>query len=192
MGDEAAIDGRHRRSQRSRERILHALAEAISEAQGELTPEQIAVRSGYSMSTVLRQFGNQEGLRAAMDELIRTRVEGHLAAGPFEGDVRERAHELVRRLVAAFETLVPFERTMARSGRRDAVGLRHVDRAIRAQTSTALSSELSSLPAEAVEILAALLSLPAWSHMRTTQRRSRKQAAEIMRAGVLRVLGEEP
>ena len=105
-------DGRRRRRQQSREAILRALAEAISEPDFEASPEQLAARSGYSISTIFRHFGSRDGLSAAIQDLVRSRVDQHLAAGPFEGDVRARVAELVRRVSAVFETAMPFLRAV--------------------------------------------------------------------------------
>jgi AcrR family transcriptional regulator len=188
-----ASDGRRRRRQQSHERILHMLAEALSEPDFEVTPEQIAARSGYSISTIFRHFGGRDELAAAMQELARSRVRQHLAAGPFEGDVHARVGELARRLAAVFETVAPLLRAVQQDRQRTLgdTGRRQLDRVARAQIGAALAKELAALPADTADILAAVLSVAAWSHMRTTQGHSPKRAAALLESAVLRLLGEE-
>jgi AcrR family transcriptional regulator len=194
LDEPPASDGRRRRRQQSHKRILHALAEAFSEPDFEVTPEQIAARSGYSISTIFRHFGGRNELAAAMQELVGSRVREHLAAGPFEGDVHARVGELVRRLAATFETVAPFFRAVQKDRQRTLgdTGRRQLDGAVRGLIGAALAKQLAALPAETADILAALLSVAAWSHMRTTQGHSPERAAALLESAVLRLLGEEP
>jgi hypothetical protein len=129
-----------------------------------------------------------------MQELVGSRVREHLVAGPFEGDVRARVGELVRRLAAVFETVAPFLRAVAHDRQRTLgdTGRRRLDGAVRAQIGAALAKELAALPSDTSDILAALLSVAAWSHMRTTQGHSPERAAALLESAVLRLLGEEP
>jgi AcrR family transcriptional regulator len=189
-----AGDGRRRRHQQSHQHILHALAEALCEPDIEVTPEQIAARSGYSISTIFRHFGGRDGLVAAMQELVRSRVREHLDAGLFEGDVRARVGELVRRLAAVFETVAPLLRAVAQDRQRTLgdTGRRRLDGLVRVQIGAALAEELAALPADTADILPAVLSVAAWSHMRTTQSHSPERAAALLESAVLRLLGEGP
>lgn len=184
-------DGRRRRSQRSRERILDAVAEALSEPDFELTPERIATRSGYSISTIFRHFGDQEGLARAMHDLVFSRVQKHLT-GPLDaGDLQARVRELVRRWAAVYETIEPFLRTLTRY--RMAGELEHrrsLDRALRAQISEALAPELAAQPEDTVEIAAVIFSFGAWSHAHTALGLSPERCAALFEAALLRVLGE--
>jgi AcrR family transcriptional regulator len=193
--EEPSSDGRRRRSQRSRERILHALAEALSEPDIELTPEQLAARSGYSISTIFRHFGDQAGLTRAMRGLVLSRVQTILGAGPFEGSVSERVKELVRRCGAVFETVGPFIRTMSRNRYAvDEEGPRtqQMDRVVRGQIIEALGEELDSRRDTTEEIVAAVLSAGTWAHMRGAQGHTPEAATELLESAVLRLLGEGP
>jgi AcrR family transcriptional regulator len=190
-----SADGRRRRRQQSGKRILQALADAICELETDVTPERIAARSGYSVSTIFRHFGSRDGLTAAMQELIRSRVREHLAAGPFEGDVHARVSELARRLAAVFETVTPFLRAVAHNPQRthlDDPGRRWLDEAVRGQIAGALAKELAVLPEDTADILAAVLSVGAWSHMRGVQRHSAEHATELLESAVLGLLGADP
>ena len=187
-----STDGRRLRSQRSREHILEAVARAIAEPDFVPTPEQVAARSGYSISTIFRHFGGRDGLLDAMQQLVRARVIEHLDAGPFEGDVRVRVGELVRRLAAVFETVTPFLRAVAHDRQRTVGdgGRRGLDAIVRAQIDAALAEHLTARPADTADILAAVLSVAAWSHMRSIQGHGVERAAALLESVVLRVLDE--
>ena len=58
--DKAEVDGRFRRSVRSRERILDALRELVSEGNLRPTGQQVAARASVSLRTVFRQFDDME------------------------------------------------------------------------------------------------------------------------------------
>ena len=160
-----ASDGRRRRRQQSRQRIIEALLEALGEPDFDLSPEQTAVRSGEQ-----------------------------LAAGPFEGDVRARTRELVRRLAAAFETVAPTLRSV-QPDRQKSVGdrgRRRLDATVRDQIGAALGPELADLPADTTDLLATVLSVSSWSHMRTTHGHDAERSAALLESAVLRLLGEQP
>ena len=190
-GQPPETDGRRRRRQQSREAILRTLAEAMSEPDFEPSPAHLADRSGYSISTIFRHFGSRDGLSAAIQDLVRSRVDEHLAAGPFEGDLHTRVTELVRRASAVFETASPFLR-IVEPDRQRTVGDRArqiLDFRVRGQVHAALAPELAAQPAETIDLLAAVLSVGAWDHMRNAQGHGTERAAELLEAAVLRLLG---
>ena len=59
---EPRVDGRRLRSQRSRQRILDALTEALSKPGADASPERVAAEAGVSISTLFRHFKDVEGL----------------------------------------------------------------------------------------------------------------------------------
>lgn len=191
LDEPPATDGRRRRHQQSRARILHALADALSQPDIEITPEQIAARSGYSLSTIFRHFGGQQQLAEAMRELVQSRVREHLDAGPYEGDLSARVRELVHRLTAVSETVAPFFRAMERGRERaeaDA-GRERLNDVVRQQIASALAGDLAALPADTTDILSTLLSVGAWRHMRTIQGLDLARATELLQSAAVRLLG---
>ena len=68
LGEPPETDGRKRRRQQSREAILRAMAEAVVEPDFQPSPEWLAARSGYSISTIFRHFGGRDGLAAAIQD----------------------------------------------------------------------------------------------------------------------------
>ena len=105
-----ASDGRRRRAEDSRARIVAAMLEIIHA--GEVTPsaEQVAQRADVGLRTVFRHFQDMESLYREMSGVI----EGELRAvveRPFQsGDWRERILELIERRAGAFERVGPFLR----------------------------------------------------------------------------------
>lgn len=183
-------DGRRRRRQQSRAAILQALAEAIAEPDFQPSPEWLAARSGYSISTIFRHFGNRDGLAVEIQGLVRQRIDMLLAPVPYEGDLDDRMTELVRRLGSVFEAALPFLRAVT-PDRQRATGdpaRRILDVRVRCQLEDALAPELSSEPNETVDLLAALLSVGAWDHVRNAQGHDTARAAELLCAAALRLL----
>ncbi len=185
--DDPVLDGRHRRSQRSRERILDAVARAITDPDTVLTPERIAARAGVSISTISRHFGDMEGLATAMRERVAGKAIPYFMAGPFVGDTQTRLRELLRRRAAIFEIVGPFQRASLRQpwhSRGDQERRTRFATALRAQMTAALEPELRD-DAEAAQIVGALLSLGTWAHLRLEQGLGVDAAAALVERAVL-------
>lgn len=188
-------DGRRRRSERSREKVLTALAEAIVQPDFEPTPEHVAARAGVSMSTVRRHFGDFNGLATAMSERVFSRVRPFLLGGPFVGDLRERARDLLRRRSEIFEIAGPFVRVSLRRPREALANLSTdaFHRALRAQIAEAFRPELSSgRDGDALELLDALLSLSTWDHLRRIRGIDAPRAAAILERAALACIEAPP
>jgi AcrR family transcriptional regulator len=187
-------DGRHRRSHRSRERILEAVARAISDPNIVLTPENVAARAGVSISTIFRHFGDMDGLSAAMRERVAAQAMPHMAAGPFAGDVRARVRELVRRRAAVYEIVGPLQRAALRQPRRprgEQAMHEAFKSALHAQMTEAVGQEVAAAP-DAEAIVDTLLSLGAWMHLRVERRLDAAAAAAQVERGVLALLDRSP
>jgi len=185
-------DGRRRRSQRSRERILDAVFAALQNPEIEVTAERVAAEAGLSLSTIFRQFGDMEGLSRAMRERLERKVRPYFLAGPFEGTTQARVRELLRRRSAIFETLSPILQASLRQARpsqeeRDSQG--EARGALRAQMAAALAPELAE-PAGAARapVLEALLSPETWNHMRSVQQLDSPRVATLLEEAVLTLL----
>jgi TetR/AcrR family transcriptional regulator of autoinduction and epiphytic fitness len=179
-------DGRHRRSHRSRERILEAIARAISDPDVVLTPEHIAARAGVSISTIFRHFGDMNGLAAAMRERVAAQAMSYLAAGPFRGDLRARVRELVRRRSAVYELVGPLQRAaLRRSDERKMHEL--MKKRLHAQMIEALGPELARA-ADTEALIDTLLSLGAWMHMRVERGLDAAAAGAQIERGIVALL----
>jgi AcrR family transcriptional regulator len=186
----SAQDGRRLRSERSRARILDAVAEALADPDVDLTPAGIAARAGVSVSTIARHFGDREGLVAAMRDRIQTLLLPILSEGPFEGELRARIRELLRRRTAMFEIVAPLYRSALRQARPPSTVRREreqMEELLRTQLAQALAPELAVAP-HREPLLAALLSFASWSHMRTEQAIDAERTAALLEQGALALL----
>jgi AcrR family transcriptional regulator len=186
------LDGRHRRTQRSRERMLDALEKAIREGAGELTGETVAARAGVSLSTLFRHFGDLAGLDAAMRRRVSARVLPIVAAGPIEGPQDARVHELLRRRGEIFEILAPFRRQSLRNPNPSPTAQQMqvtYEALLRTQMTEALQPELDVPGAEdLLEVLAVLLSFESWDRLRRIQELDVPRATKILEGAVLLLL----
>ncbi len=190
---EAVRDGRRRRAERSREKILDALERALGDPALPITPERISAEAGVSLSTLARHFGDLAGVTAAMRERAQARVMPHLAAGPFTGTTRVRVRELLRRRTAIFEVVGPLQRAALRQPTPDRdVWAEHLEMAevLGAQVRTALEPELAGADEELLLALDAALSVSAWLHLYDVRGLSPRRIAEVLEEAVLRLLGD--
>lgn len=184
-------DGRRLRSERSRARILDAVAEALADPEVDLTPAGIAARAGVSVSTIARHFGDREGLADAVRNRIQAQLLPLLSAGPFEGDLRTRVRELLRRRTAIFELVAPLYLSALRQARPPSRARREhakLEEMLREQLSRALGPELA-LQEDREPLLAALLSFPSWNHLRGVQDIDATRATDLLERAVLDLLG---
>lgn len=183
-------DGRRRRSQDSRARIVAAMLALVRE--GVLAPgaEQVAERAEVGLRTVFRHFNDMDSLYREMAIVIATEMR-KVALRPFKGRTwQERILELVERRTPAFEQIAPF--------RRAADIHRHASEFLseRGDIMTRESRDIlkRELPPEwaadplKFETLDMLLSFEAWSRLRRDQGLSPRKAREVLEAAVRRVL----
>jgi AcrR family transcriptional regulator len=100
------------------ERVMEAAIELWLERwYDEYTLQDIAERSGVSLSTIMRRFGSKEGLLAAVvaSDRARSRVtdRDHIAAGDVDGAVGELIEEYERTGDAVMRNLALEERVPA-------------------------------------------------------------------------------
>lgn len=186
------VDGRRRRSVRSRERIIESVIQALREADFEGSGEQIATRAGVSISTLFRRFGDLENLAAAVRERVAAMIQPFLDAGPFTGSLDDRVRELVRRRTALFETLAPFQRQALREplhtrGARETQ--ERLETLLLGQLREALGPELATPGGEDVEaLLRVVLGFAAWDHLRRIQRLDPERVSQLLAGGTLQVV----
>ena len=182
-------DGRRRRSLDSRARIVAAMLELTREGSIPPSAEQVAARAGVGLRSVFRHFQDMESLYREMARPIEAELRA-FGRRPFKGATwQERVIELIGRRSAGFEVVAPF--------RRASDALRHNSAVLQAEHRTmtmALRTILRGLiPKGAVdaptfETLELLLSFEAWSRLRREQGLSARRAAEVLRAGLIRLL----
>jgi len=185
-----SADGRRRRGEDNRARIVAAMLEIIHA--GEIAPgaEQVAQRADVGLRTVFRHFQDMDSLYREMSVVIGKEL--HAAADtPFQAqDWRGRVVELIGRRSWAFEKVGPFLRASSVFRYRS----KFLD-ADNADFATALRAILKrQLPPEVardqlkVEALDLLLSFETWSRLRREQGLTPKRAREVLEATVRRLL----
>ena len=183
-------DGRRRRGQDNRARIVEAMLEIIHAGEVSPSAEQVAQRADVGLRTVFRHFQDMDSLYREMSGVI----EGELRAvvgRPFRSeDWRERVIELIERRAAAFEKLAPFLRASDvfryRSKFLEAAHAR-LAAALRAILKAQLPPDVARdrLRLEALDLL---LSFEAWSRLRRQQGLSPRRARETLDATVRSLL----
>lgn len=172
-------DGRRRRSEHSRDKIVAAMLSLIEE--GAITPsaEEVAARAGVGLRSVFRRFNDMESLYHEMT--LRLSRSYELWTVPFESpDWRGKLTETIERRLTTYERLMPF--------RRAADAHRHESPMIQAEHDRILTMMRARLEAilpeeiagnrEVFETLDLWLSVDTWVRLRDTQ----KLDANIARA----------
>ena len=186
--EERSADGRRRRSESSRDKIVEAMLALVAE--GQITPsaEQVAGRASVGLRSVFRHFKDMESLYAAMTARLARNYEMWLV--PYKSnDWREQLSETTDRRLTTYEKLMPFKRA--------ADAHRHESATIQAEHARTLAfmrARLKSiLPKEVAddmptfEAIDLMLSFETWQRLRMDQKLSVRKAEAVVRAQVDRL-----
>lgn len=187
----ASSDGRRRRSEQSRAKIVEALLSLVKDGNVSPTAEEVAARAEIGMRSVFRHFTDMEVLRREMVGQLASQYAKWLA--PFESEHwPEMLAELVNRRVAAFEEVLPFKIA--------ADVYRHKSPAIAEEYARVLSFMRdrlrTSLPPELAhndelfDAIDSILSFEYWQRLRTDQALSSKAARRIIELMLQMILRE--
>ncbi len=192
-----AIDGRARRSARSRAAIETALFELVGEGNLEPTAQEVAARAGVAMRSVFRHFSDIESLYASIDDRLRLEAASLLAEILPSGSIAERVRGMVRLRATIFERIAPYKRAgdlkRWRSSYIQGQQRQLVDE-LRAGLQRWLP-ELAAAPNDLIEAVDLAASFEAWNRLRTEQRLGKARAQAVMEwtvATLVRTLGERP
>ena len=187
--DTAVKDGRRRRAQASRQRIVAAMLELIAEGHVMPGAEDVAARAAVGLRTVFRHFNDMESLYAALTASLVEQYEMWLI--PFEApDWRGQLDELIERRTATYERMLPFKRA--------GDAHRHISPAIRtehARIRDLMRRRLADLLPDAIvadparfEMIDLLLSIETWQRLRDEQGLAVDAARALVRQGIARSL----
>ncbi|HWA64147.1 MAG TPA: TetR/AcrR family transcriptional regulator [Caulobacteraceae bacterium] len=180
---EPPIDGRRRRGQDSRERIVQAMLDLVEG--GALAPaaEAVAARANVGLRTVFRHFKDMDSLYREMSEVISGEMHRSIVDRPFQAPTwRGRLSEIIRRRAAVYEKIFPFRRA-ADVHRHDSSVLQADHAAFVAEARDILRRELPpQIGGDAVrfEALDLLLSYDSWTRLRRDQHLSHDRAVEVL------------
>jgi AcrR family transcriptional regulator len=186
----AHADGRRRRSQQSRDRIVAAMMELVEEGQLSPIAEQVAERANVGLRSVFRHFKDMESLFAEMSVRLTRHYQAALA--PFAStDWRGQLAESLERRIGVFELLLPYKRAAdAHRHRSTTIQNMHAttSQLMRARLRGMLPPQLQD-DASAIETLDFLLSIDSWQRLRIEQKLSVDAARAIIEAQVRGLTG---
>jgi AcrR family transcriptional regulator len=188
---EPAADGRHRRGQDSRARIVAALFELVQAGEVAPSAEQVAVQADVGLRTVFRHFKDMDSLYAEISQAMAAILMAR-ADQPFKTqDARARVIELVERRAGGFERIAPFMDAAATSRHRSPVLQAEAIRLASSLREILLRELPKDVAADSarVEALDLLLSFESWSRLRRQQGLSAERAREVLEAAVRQILG---
>ena len=193
MNEEAqieSIDGRRKRSARSRAAIITATLTLLDN--GNLTPtaKQIAEEAGVGLRSFFRHFEDMDALLEAVDAQIRQHYESMFLLPKPDGDLETRLFDYINVLSNAFERLkrpmlsTKFQmwqsKALQKNWARNQHRLRnHLEK---------WAPELHALPQAQREALHAVTSFDMWHRLRHHQSLSINDAREAILALMLGVL----
>ena len=172
-------DGRRRRSEQSRDRIITAMIELVEG--GAITPsaEDVAARAAVGLRSVFRHFRDMESLYREMSLRIASQYQMWLV--PFESpDWRGQLAETIDRRLTTYERLMPFKRA-ADAHRHESPSMQADYLATLGLMRARLESILpTGCAGDLVEALDLLLSFEAWQRLRREQALSEADARRVI------------
>ncbi len=191
ISEAAQIDGRRRRSARSRAAIVTATLNLLDSGNLAPTAKQIAAEAGVGLRSFFRHFEDMDALLDAVDEHMRQYYEQLFSQPPGDGSMDERIVDIITYRAEAYERLKKMmQSTMAhlwRSemlqknyGRNQRNLSRHFDKWL---------PEFKSMPREKYEAAHAAASFEMWHRLRQHQKLNISEARETVIA-ILRGLAD--
>jgi AcrR family transcriptional regulator len=185
-----AIDGRVRRSERSRHAIVAALLDLVGRGVLQPTARQVADEAGVGIRSVFRHFSEMESLYAAMDARLEGAAASLLTGGRRTGAIADRVRALVRQRALLFERIAPYKRSANLQRRRSAFLQRRQRRLHRALRDDLLAwlPELAVAPTDLVEALDHATSFESWDRLRGDRGLGRRMATAVVERTALALL----
>lgn len=181
MSDKPSPDGRRRRSEQSRDKIVAAMLELTAEGAITPTAEDVASRAGVGLRSVFRRFKDMESLYHEITVRLSKNYEMWLV--PFESDDwRGQLTETIDRRLTTYEKLMPFRRAADAHRHESPMIQAEHDRIVammRARLKEVLPPELARQE-ELFETLDLLLSIESWQRLRTVQKLSAAKSRALV------------
>lgn len=189
MSDTSRPDGRRRRGEDNRAKIVEAMLALIRDGQYAPSAEVVATRADVSLRTVFRHFEDMDSLYREIASPVEAELRA-MAARPFKAtDWQGRVIEMVSRRSEGFERLSPFRRAadvhrhdsamMAADAARFVMVMREI---LRAQLPETLRE------GDLFEALDWVLAIESWMRLRREQGLTIKRAREVQEHAVRRLL----
>ena len=183
-------DGRVRRGEANRERILEALYELVGQGTIQPTAEQVAKRAGVGERTVFRHFEDMETLYAEINARLQREYRPILQEPIQKGSLETRVASLVERRVRVFDHALPYFRA-AKTHRPRSKFLSEeystTRRLLREELVRQLAPEIEAA-GDLVEAIELLLTPDAYDRLRGEQRLGRDRVIQLLEQAVLALL----
>lgn len=185
----SSIDGRRRRSEQSRAKIIEAMLSLVRDGRIVPTAEEVAERANIGLRSVFRHFSDMEMLR---QEMVGQMAKSHLKwFTPFEGDNwRDYLKDLVNRRAAAYEEIMPYKRAAdVRRHKSSVIGSEYerLNTIMRSRLRSILPEEIASHET-LFEALDLAVSIDAWQRLRGDQNLSIEDSLKTVYALVQAIL----
>ncbi len=174
-------DGRRLRSERSREKIIDAILELISDGNLAPTAQQVSERAGVGIRSVFRHFADMESLFTEAELRTRAEDEALFVGGNRDGTLKERILHAVQRRAKGFEAKkYNLLSVQSQLWRYEVLKRQHARtlKGLRKDLENWLP-EMRDLPEEQREAIDAVASFEMWHRLREHQNLSRKQTERI-------------
>jgi AcrR family transcriptional regulator len=176
----ASSDGRRRRSEQSRAKIIEAMLSLVRDGKIVPTAEEVAERAEIGLRSVFRHFADMEMLRHEMVGQMAMSYAKWLA--PYEGDWHDQIKDLISRRASAYEEIMPFKRAAdVRRYKSSAIGSEfdRLNMLMRSRLHSILPKEFTDQEI-LFESLDLVLSIDAWRRLREDQNLSVEDARKAL------------
>jgi AcrR family transcriptional regulator len=195
---EPSSDGRHARSERSRQAMVDALLDLLREGLVRPSSAQIAERAGVTQRTLFNQFGDMESLvTAAAGRQVQRYLELQPSAGT--GSTEDRVRRYCMGLQRLLEEIMHVRWAVLTNPAAPANGTRVVRGALhytRAQLREAFATELDPLDPEARDEVLDALEIEAdpvvWRLRRVQQELTPDECRAVVQRTILALLRDRP
>lgn len=176
------MDGRRKRSEESRDRIVLAMLDLIGAGDVSPSAEAVAAKAGVGQRSVFRHFSNMDALYQEINRLMSAEIRP-IAEEPLRStQPAALIGEIVDRRVAIFERIMPFKVAADANRRRSPFLQAQADEFVREQRAS-LERALPDWAHGRVALLEGLdlvLSFDVWRRLRQDQKLSRPRARAIV------------
>lgn len=183
-------DGRRRRGQDNRARIVKALLELVQAGDFAPVAEVVAARADVGLRTVFRHFKDMDSLYGEMSEAIASEVRA-LVDRPFVATAwQDQLDELVDRRATLFERISPYRRASEGLKHRSAFIAEEQARLVRIlrEILRRIVPENGLADPSGFEALDMLLSYEIWSRLRREQNLSVEDSKALIRRMIATIL----
>lgn len=193
------VDGRRRRSARTRQLIIEAYLALLRENPQIPTAASIAERAGYSVRSVFERFADLHELRVAATDEALLAASAQVAAQPPVGSRQDRVRTHVEARGRVCEEWLPLWRAL-NANQGDSAELKARIRLVRDMVIRRIeemyASELATLDErerrQTVLAIEALIDFESWSRMRELFGLSFEDACSVWTRGIDRLLPSAP